>query len=125
MLKKEAFVWDDTVTEAFEALEQAMTQVSVSAMSDLSKIFVVETDASGHGIGAVLRQEEHPIAYFSRSLGIRAQQKPIYKRELMAIVFSILRWKHYLMGRKFVVCTDQFSLKFNLEQREIRAEYQK
>ena len=44
--------------------------------------------------------DSHPIAFFSRTPGLRAQQKPIHERELMALIFSILRWKHYLMGQR-------------------------
>ena len=69
-------------------------------------------------------QDCHPIAFFSRSLGLRAQQKPIYERELMAIVLSVLRWKHYLLGHHFIVKTDQHNLKYMLEQREIGSDYQ-
>ena len=88
LLKKEAFCWDDFVAAAFDVLKQALTQVPVLAIFDFTKLFMVETDASGHGLGAVLLQDNHPIAYFSRTLDLRAQQKSIYECKLMAIVFA-------------------------------------
>lgn len=94
-------------------------------MPDFSKPFVVEADASGFGLGAVLTQDNHPIAFCSCTFGPRSQQKPIYEREFMAIVLSVLRWKHYLMGARFLVKTNQHNLKFMLELREIGDAYQK
>ena len=94
-------------------------------MPNFEKIFVVETDASQHGLGATLMQEGHPIAYYSKILGLRARNKSIYEKELMAIVFAILKWKHYLLGRRFKVKTDQQNLTHLLEQREVHGDYQK
>ena len=109
----------------FERLKKAMVTVPVFAISVFSKSFALETDAFGKGIGAVLLQEGKPIAFMSQKLSERAQAKSVYERELMAIVLAIQRWRHYLLGQRFTVYTDQKSLKFLLDQRIGGEEQQK
>lgn len=77
----------------------------------------METDASGKGIGAVLMQERRPMAYMSQTISDRAQNKSVYEKELMVVVLAIQKWRHYLLGRHFVVHTDQKTLKFLADQR--------
>ena len=74
-LKKDAWGWNEEAIVAFERLKKAMTEAPVLALPDFSKPFVIETEAS-KGVEAILTQESHPIAYFSKTLGSRTCLKP-------------------------------------------------
>lgn len=101
-----------------------MVTLPVLALPDYSSVFVVETDASGTGVGAVLTQNQKPLAFFSKMLFARAEVKSTYEHEVMAIILAIQIWRSYLLGRRFIVRTDQQSLKYIIEQKVIQPKYQ-
>ena len=110
MLKTDSFKWSPESELAFDTLKNAMATAPVLSLPTFSETFVVETDASNVGIGAVLMQSKHPIAYFSKKLGVRKQAESAYHRELHALVEAVYRWRQYLLGREFIIRTDQRSL---------------
>lgn len=87
------------------------------ALPDFAKDFTVETDASGVGIGAILMQEGHPIAYISKALSPKYQGLSVYEKELLAILLAVKKWYHYLQCQRFIILTDHQSLKYLLEQK--------
>lgn len=108
-LKRDSFNLDSEANLAFRRLKDAMTKVSILALPDFSLPFVVETYALGVGLGALLSQRQRPIAFFSQALSAKARLKSIYERELMGVVLAVQKWRHYLLGRHFIVYTDQKS----------------
>ena len=70
-LKKDAFHWTTDSVQDFLKLEQAMSSLLVLALRDFTKPFILETAASGHGLGAVLMQDHRPIAFFNHRLSTK------------------------------------------------------
>ena len=104
--------------EAFGLLKQALLQAPVLKFADYSKPFILETDASSDGLGAVLLQEGedgklHPIAYGSRSLTKAERNYHSGKTEFLALKWAVTdHFKEYLIYQPFVVCTDNNPLTY-------------
>jgi hypothetical protein len=124
LTKKDAFGWNEAAQKAFEKLKGNLTSAPVLALPNFTQEFTIECDASGVGVGAILTQNKRPVAYFSKALGVRNLAKSAYEKELMAVVLAIQHWRPYLIGRRFLVSTDQKSLKQLLQQRIVTAEQQ-
>jgi hypothetical protein len=102
--------------EAFSHLKSAITSAPVLTLPQFNQPFTLETDASGTGVGAVLSQGGHLIAFFSKKMVPRMQKQSAYTRELFAITEAIAKLRHYLLGHKFTIKTDQKSLGSLLDQ---------
>ena len=116
LLRRDAFLWGPKAELAFAQLKEAMTHAPVLRLPDFTRDFVIETDASHYGIGAVLMQDNHPISFFSKKIGPKLQASSTYIKELHAITEAVRKWRQYLLGRFFVIRTDHKSIKELLQQ---------
>ncbi|GBM62527.1 Retrovirus-related Pol polyprotein from transposon 297 [Araneus ventricosus] len=119
---KSNFNWTEECEKPFNSLKQVLTSSPILTYPRTDKDFILDTDASNEGIGAVLSQnmgnEEHVIAYFSKSLGKPERNYCVTRKELLAIVKSIEHFHHYLYGQKFLLRTDHASLRWLLNFKE-------
>ena len=102
--------------EAFETLKWKLIEYPILGYPDYEKSFILFTDASGTGLGAILSQlneygKETVIAYASKSLTPAERNYPITEQECLAIVWGIQHFHKYLVTRTFVVITDHSALK--------------
>ncbi|GJX31289.1 retrovirus-related pol polyprotein from transposon 17.6 [Tanacetum coccineum] len=89
LLKKNAFSWNPKAQVAFEQLQQAMSQDPFLALPYFKEEFIIETDALRYGIGAVLQQKGHLIAFLSKTLAPRHQSLSAYEKELLDVVVAL------------------------------------
>ncbi|GBG89551.1 hypothetical protein CBR_g49340 [Chara braunii] len=108
--------WTDRCEAAFRHLKHALTHHEVLKLPDPDKPFVVTTNASQYGIGAVLAQQEgkklRPVEYMSKKMPSQKLAKSTYEKELYAIYKALTHWRHCLFGRFFYVRTDHRTLKW-------------
>ncbi|CAM8882542.1 unnamed protein product [Rhodiola kirilowii] len=105
LLRKDCFAWSSNSQEAFDKLKQALSSTPTLGLPYFSARFEVQTDASSTGIGAVSSQKGRPIAFFSKQLTRTLQSSSTYHRELYAAITAIQKWRQYLLGARFTLCT--------------------
>jgi hypothetical protein len=93
-------------------------------LPNFDRPFAIETDACDTGIGAVLVQEGHPVAYSSKALGVRNQQLSTYEKEFLAVMMAVDKWRAYLQRGPFVTLTDHKSL-CNLGDQQLDTDLQR
>ena len=113
--KTAAFEWTESTQLGFEELRGRLVSAPVLAFPDYSKPFILDTDASEAGIGAVLSQlrddwSEAVIAYASRVLTRPERRYCVTRKELLAVVTFIQHFRSYLLGCEFQLRTDHGSL---------------
>ena len=109
--KNVKFEWSPDCQSTFEDLRNRLVNVPILGFPDLEKQFILDTDASDSGIGAGLSQKdearvERVIAYASRVLSKAERRYCVTQRELLAVVTFVQHFRPYLLGRRFVLCTD-------------------
>lgn len=110
------FKWTAETESAFQQLKHALVAAPVLALPDFSKPFTIETDASDQGIGAVLSQDKHPIAFLSKALGPKTKGLSTYEKEYLAILLAVEHWRPYIQQGEFVILTNHHSLMHLSEQ---------
>ena len=108
-------VWSADCDTAFKELKGLLCSCPVLKSPDFDKPFVLQTDASDRGVGAVLSQlddegAEHPVAYFSRKLLPREERYSTVEKECLAIKLGVQIFRVYLLGRPFTIQMDHRSL---------------
>ena len=107
LLRKDAqWDWTPECQRAFDKAKHTLVNVPVLAQPDFSKPFEVIVDACGAGIGAVLLQDGHPVAFESRGMVPAERNYHIGEQELLAVVHAMRTWRCYLEGVKCTVVTD-------------------
>ena len=118
--KNSTFVWSDECQKAFDSLKEKLTCAPVLVYPDFGKPFLLETDASIKGLGAILSQKQsdsqvHPVAYASRALSPPEKNYGVTELETLAVVWAVQHFNAYLYGHEVTVFTDHSAVKAILQ----------
>uniref|UniRef100_A0A2N9J8I5 Integrase catalytic domain-containing protein n=1 Tax=Fagus sylvatica TaxID=28930 RepID=A0A2N9J8I5_FAGSY len=117
------FQWNEEAQKSFELIKKKVTEAPVLILPDFSKLFEVDCDASGVGIGAVLSQEGKPIAFFSEKLNESRRKYSTYDKEFYAIIRALDHWSHYLLPNEFLLHSDHEALKYLNSQQKLNSRH--
>jgi hypothetical protein len=117
--KDKEFKWITACQASFEELKKRLTSAPVLVMPDLQKSFDIYCDASRQGLGCVLMQEGHVIAYPSRQLRKHELNYPTHDLELAVVVHALKIWRHYVMGTTCQIDKNHKSLKYIFTQKDL------
>jgi len=114
--RNKVWTWAKECNRAFITLKEKLTSAPILAFPDFTKQFILDTDASAYGVGAVLTQsvegQDRVVAYASRTLTKAERRYCVTRREMLALVWAVRHFRPYLYGKPFTVRTDHNSLKW-------------
>ncbi|KAI2649246.1 Retrovirus-related Pol polyprotein from transposon 17.6 [Labeo rohita] len=121
----EKVVWNDELEKTFQSIKTALTTEPVLRAPDFNCPFLLQTDASDTGLGAVLSQvrdgEEHPVTYISHKLTLAETRYAPVEKEALAIKWAVLELRYYLLGCRFTLITDHAPLQWMARAKDTNA----
>jgi hypothetical protein len=121
--KKGPFLWTSAAQQAFMKVKKLFTKAPILEIPNFEAAFELACDASHSGIGGVLSQQGHLVAYFSEKLNEARRHYSTYDLELYTLVQSIKHWCHYLMHCEFLLFSDHDSLRHLNAQKKLNARH--
>jgi hypothetical protein len=113
LLKKDKkFEWTPSCEASFQKLKKRLMTTPILVVPDMEKSFSIYCDVSGQGLGCVLMQDGHVVAYASRQLTKHEAHDPTHDLELDVVVHTLKIWRHYLTGKRCELYMDHKSLKY-------------
>lgn len=124
LLKKDKkFKWTLQHCYLLECIKKEQIKAPVLKHPDYNRTFILETNASGVGIGAALNQQFddglHHIAFESKRLTKRKESYPVHELEFLAIYYALVKFRCFLEGCKFVIVTDHANSRFLIKQKHM------
>ncbi|VDP49783.1 unnamed protein product [Heligmosomoides polygyrus] len=121
--KDTPFEWTKECENAMNNLKKALTSAPILGAPRLGRPFIIETDSSGKGTAAVLKQDqdghEKVIAYASRTLSKHESRYPAIELEALGLVFAVEKFRPYIDGAKTTIITDHAQLKALLHRKDL------
>jgi hypothetical protein len=119
------FHWTEEAEKSFNLFKKKIMEQPILVLLNFKKKFQVKCDASGFAIGAVLSQEDRPIAYFNEKLNEAKVKYSTHDKEFYAIIQALKKWRNYLIPKDFFLYSDNHALQFvtqheNLNQRHVK-----
>jgi hypothetical protein len=112
LAKGNTFEWMPRRETNFQELKKRLTMALVLTIPNMEKPFLIYCDASGQGLGCVLMQDGHVVAYASRQLRKHEEKYPTHDLVLAVVVHALKIWRHYIIGKRCEVYSDHNSLKY-------------
>ncbi|GJV01079.1 reverse transcriptase [Tanacetum coccineum] len=117
--KNKAWIWDEECQAAFKNLKKAVMEELVLRLPDVTMPFELHMDASDFAIGGVLMQDRHPIVIENRKLNEMEMKCTVQENEMTAVVHCLRIWRHYLLGSRFVIKTDNIATSYFQTQKKL------
>src|SRR6266540_6559620 len=124
LAKEVLYIWGQEQQQAFDRLKQIISTVLVLAHPDFNRPFILYTDVSKEGLGAILAQKGqdkriHPVTFISYKNNRHKRNYPITDLEGLAVFWAVKKLKRYLRGILFTIVTDHSALKYIFTKKEI------